>query len=288
MERYVLGDIPFVWKNKNMCLRKSENMALFLSDEKTDTPDILIEENEMNVADFEKAEVLKKTGTYELLKPNGKLFVMNHWASSRFGYGFFVDDLNENSTHKVYVNPQIKDEYPVPAEWFFSTIGLHGMLLGKNAVILHASFIEYRGKAILFAAPSQTGKSTQASLWNEYEGAEIINGDRVLLRKKDNIWMAYGYPCCGSSKICLNKSYPVGAIVLLTQGEENKTESISFSEKVSSLVSGTEIYPWNNDEVVSAFNISEKIADEVPVIKLFCRADFGAVSVLKAEAVKLW
>lgn len=288
MERYVFGDIPFVWQSKNICLRKSDNMSLFLSDEVKDTTDIYIEEKEMNIADFEKAEVLKKTGSYELLKPNGRLFLMNHWASSRFGYGFFVDDLNESSTHTVYVNPNTGDEYPVPAEWFFSTIGLHRKLLEKNAFILHASFIEYRGKAILFTAPSQTGKSTQASLWNRYEGAEIINGDRVLVRKKGDEWYAYGYPCCGSSKICKNESYPIGMIVIPEQGEEDAIKCIIRSEKITTLVSGMELYSWNNQEILEAISLSEEVVLEVPVVKLVCTPSQGAVSVLKSEAVKLW
>ncbi|WP_370839368.1 hypothetical protein [Intestinibacter bartlettii] len=35
-----------------------------------------------------------------------------------------------------------------------------------------------KDKGILFSAPSGTGKSTQADLWEKYENAEIINGDR--------------------------------------------------------------------------------------------------------------
>ena len=47
------------------------------------------------------------------------------------------------------------------------------ILLKYNGIILHSSFINFENKAILFSAPSGTGKSTQADLWKKYKNAEI-------------------------------------------------------------------------------------------------------------------
>lgn len=68
------------------------------------------------------------------------------------------------------------------------TVGLHHKLLQQDALVIHASYIEFMGRGILFLGPSGTGKSTQARLWNEHAGAPILNGDRALLRQKDGIW----------------------------------------------------------------------------------------------------
>ena len=283
MKRFVIGEIPFIWKGKNLKLGEMGNMSYFLSDEQTEELPFVFEETEMDIEALKKAEIVKKTGGYELLKFDGKLFLMNHWATQRFGYGFFVDDSDSENVQKIYVNPDAEKDYPVSAERFFSTIGLHRKLLKKNAFVLHASFIEYKGKAILFTAPSQTGKSTQADLWNKYEDAQIINGDRVLVRKKGDSWYAYGYPCCGSSKICLNKKLPLCAIVVLQQGSNNTVHKATASESIKSLTSGTEVYTWNNREIMSIISMATEISEDIPVFKLTCRADKGAVSVLKSE-----
>ena len=91
-----------------------------------------------------------------------------------------------------------------------------------DAFILHASYIIYNGQALLFTAPSGTGKSTQAEYWNRERGAEIINGDRVLVTRRKGCFYANGVYACGSSGISKNKSAPIGAVILLEQGEENE------------------------------------------------------------------
>ena len=56
------------------------------------------------------------------------------------------------------------------------------------------------------------GKSTQADLWNKYEGCEIINGDRSAITKKDGVWNAYGLPFAGSSRIYKNVKNPIKCV----------------------------------------------------------------------------
>ena len=93
----------------------------------------------------------------------------------------------------------------------------------QDSNFLHASFIAFQNKAILFSAPSGTGKSTQADLWQKYvRGVEIINGDRAIIGIEDNGVKAYGLPFCGTSKITLNQSFNLSTIVILRQGKINK------------------------------------------------------------------
>ena len=71
---------------------------------------------------------------------------------------------------------------------------------------------------MLIAGYPGIGKSTQADLWQRYEGAELLNGDRTVLRRIDGVWTAFGSPYAGSSNCFVNESRPVRAIVLLSQG----------------------------------------------------------------------
>lgn len=88
----------------------------------------------------------------------------------------------------------------------FSHIALEALLLQRDAMILHASFVSTRYGGLLFSGVSGIGKSTQADLWQRYEGAELLNGDRTVLRRMDGVWTAFGSPYAGSSNCFVNES----------------------------------------------------------------------------------
>ena len=110
---------------------------------------------------------------------------------------------------------------------FTSLFALERHMIKNDSLILHCAYMVYQGKAILFSAPSGTGKSTQAELWKQYRGSRIVNGDRALLRKIDGVWSACGWPVCGSSDICESEDTPLYTIVMLRQGETNHIERLS-------------------------------------------------------------
>ena len=105
---------------------------------------------------------------------------------------------------------------------FSSLLALERRLVKKDSMILHCAYVEYQGEAILFSAPSETGKTTQANLWEKYRGSRTVNGDRSLLGKKDGRWTAQGWPVCGTSEVCHDEAFPIRAIVMLSQADENR------------------------------------------------------------------
>lgn len=119
---------------------------------------------------------------------------------------------------------------------------LPALLLKKGALVLHSSFIEKSGLAILFAAPKRTGKSTQAALWRQYAGARIINGDRALLELRGGVPYACGLPYAGTSEFCEPGAYPLRAVVLLSQGDENSVAEATKAQAFRALLEGCAFY----------------------------------------------
>ncbi|MBQ4565499.1 MAG: hypothetical protein IJA48_04045 [Oscillospiraceae bacterium] len=156
------------------------------------------------------------------------------------------------------------------------------LLLRENGVFLHASFVEYRGRAILFTAPKQTGKSTQAALWQRHRNACIINGDRALLRCRDGVWMAYGSPYCGTSQICRAGQYPLAVVVLLSQGKENALRPARAREAAAAFLDGCTFDPKKQTEQV--LDLALDLWQHIPVFCLSCLPDASAVSCLE-EAI---
>lgn len=169
----------------------------------------------------------------------------------------------------------------------FRHIALERILMEQETAILHASFIEYRGQGILFTGPSGIGKSTQADLWEKYENAEILNGDRTILRKKDGIWYAYGSPYAGSSRIYKNKSVPVRAIVSLEKSpDENQCVRLKPGAAFGVLYSGMTLNTWNREFMETATKMIQELCMEVPVFQMKCIPEQSAVICLKQELDK--
>lgn len=159
---------------------------------------------------------------------------------------------------------------------------LADMALHKGGLILHASYIEVNGKAVLFTAPKQVGKSTQAALWEQHRGAAVVNGDRALILPTATGFNACGSPYCGTSKICRNRTLPLKAIVILSQAAQNSARPATAHEAVYALLNGA---TYNTTDIQSVHCVAEaanRIIASVPILRLACTPDIGAIEALEA------
>lgn len=173
----------------------------------------------------------------------------------------------------------------ITASAVLETIGTERLVGMAGGVILHSSFIEVGGKAVLFTAPSGTGKSTQAELWRENRGAVVINGDRSVLRIIDSVPCASGLPYSGSSGICLNRTLPLRAIVYIEQATENSVTRLHGFAAFRKVWEGVCVNTWDTAQVSRASDIVRKIVTSVPVCLQKCTPDLRAVEELEREDV---
>lgn len=162
-------------------------------------------------------------------------------------------------------------------------VGLETILLWHRTLLLHSAFIcTGDGRGILFSAPSGTGKSTQAELWKRYRSAEILNGDRAGLVKRDGCWIASGLPYAGTSGIYRNASAPLSAIVVLRQAQKNAIQRLHPAPAIRYLYPELTLHRWESDSVAQAMDLLSDLVASVPVFLLECRPDEEAVNLLDA------
>ena len=275
MERYLIGDLLVHMDYGGMAVEPGANLRLFQYDGPWSGEEVTFSAKFEPLACDPAERFSKDNHVYEIYGRHNEKRLVYHWGNLFHGFAVWPDRF------QVSYSPDMRRQPALREDWFFSIIAFHRQLLLREAGILHASYTDVGGRAVLFTGPSNIGKSTQANLWKENAGARIVNGDRVLLRRWDGVWNAFGYPCCGTSGICVNKTLPLAAIVVLEQASENSVLQLSLSQKVRHLVSATELYPWEQREVAMAFSMAERIAGQVPVVKLRCRPDAQAVEILK-------
>ena len=227
----------------------------------------------------EELHEIQDKGSYAVCRYKDNIVVATHYGRCRYGILFKIDDWARGEI-LLQINPEISRK-GFTLNQLLSMSGIHSAFINNNVVTLHASYIQTSEGAILFTAPSQTGKSTQAELWEHYTGAEIINGDRVLIRKQDSQWFAHGISVCGSSKICKNRKCLIRAIVVLEQGKQNTVLDLTQGEKYRALLLASAVYNWDAGQVDKVTQLIMQIIENVRIVKLVCRPDKDAVTTLK-------
>lgn len=200
----------------------------------------------------------------------------NHGAEDFYACRIFIGD-----SHKVILLSEYRNML-----WnrvIFDLLGFEEIMAEKKKAVIHSSYIVKNGKAVLFTAPSGTGKSTQASLWEKYADATVVNGDKSLIFESDGIGYACGLPFSGSSGICKNVTAPLCAIVYLAQSKENKLIKLSVAEAVVSVIKGCYLPVENSAVSGLVIDSVGEICKSVPVYRLECLPDESSVRILEKE-----
>ncbi len=163
---------------------------------------------------------------------------------------------------------------------FWAHIHLESLLLQGEGLILHSVCYQYQNSAIVFSAPSGTGKTTHASLWKTYVGGKIVNGDRTLLQRQEGKWYACGFPIHGSASECENESMPLNTIVILRQARVNNVIELSMAQKVKYLYSESSVNSWNEAAVNQALELIVDLARSVRIVMLECTKEPAAAHYL--------
>lgn len=209
------------------------------------------------------------------------LFHANEVGKAPFAVTHFREDGNVSL---LYLNGY--EHYFTGSSGIFNRIGAEQLFLQHNRLMLHASFVKYKEKGILFSGPSGIGKSTQAELWRRTMGAEVINGDRVAVGLSDEKWTAWGIPYAGTSGIYRNERAQISALVVLKQAKENRICKLSGVEALRYLYPETTIHQWDAKFVEKVTSLLLQLISAVPVFLLECVPDESAVLMLQEKVSK--
>ena len=192
-------------------------------------------------------------------------------------YAYTLETGNEMQIHLSQENlpwgSQVSQLYP--------QLALPHVLLRHKRLLLHASYVLTPDGAIIFTAPSGTGKTTQAELWRKHRDARIINGDRAVLSTDEGVVMAHGFPICGTAPDCLDVSAKVLAVVSLKQAPQNTIRAFKPAEAVPVLVNGSYMPEEYRLDMLSLIDTAAGVAQRVPIYELACLPDESAVDLLE-------
>ena len=158
---------------------------------------------------------------------------------------------------------------------------LHRMIIDElifhGVLLLHGSALRFDEEAVVFAAPSGTGKSMHTALWRKVYGERVtmIDDDKPFIRKKDGVYQVYGTPWNGKHHLGSNIHAPLKAIVQLTRGETNRMTPMRKPEAFQLLMK--QVYaPSDRESKMAVLDICSDLVHTVPFRLLECNMDDDA------------
>ena len=136
---------------------------------------------------------------------------------------FDYDTLHDKAKCNTF-SDTVTESYIFSAAIRFGLWFTLGIAAAKHLVAaVHSSTIIHHGQAVMFLGESGTGKSTHTRLWREnIENTSLLNDDSPFIGIVNGEVMVYGSPWSGKTPCYKNESYPLRAIVRLSQAPHNK------------------------------------------------------------------
>ena len=171
----------------------------------------------------------------------------------------------------------------VKGDWVFGVnnaiMVMYAMATSNSRTALfHSSVVSYKGRAYMFLGHSGTGKSTHSQLWLKYiEGTELVNDDNPVVRILDNneVWV-YGSPWSGKTPCYRNVSYPVGAIVKLSQAPHNQIERLKGVKAYAAVIPSISGKRWDKKLAEGLHETENLLSQLVAIWHLDCLPDEAA------------
>ncbi len=143
---------------------------------------------------------------------------------------------------------------------------------------VHSSVIVCNNQAVMFLGESGTGKSTHTRLWREnIEGATLLNDDSPFVGLSDGKVVAYGSPWSGKTPCYKNESYPIRAIVRLSQAPHNSMRRLRGVQAIGALLpSLPPAFAFDSVLEDALMGVLSAVVGSVAVYHLECLPDVDA------------
>lgn len=164
-----------------------------------------------------------------------------------------------------------------PLEYPFSEVWMIHLLPPRRGLLVHCFGLLFQGGAYLFVGSSGEGKTTSAKLWQEVGLGEILSDDRVIVKKENGTWMAYGTPWHGEARLCSPHHAPLKKIFFLAKAGQNRLKPLSPVESLQRLLVRSFHPFWNLELMEQSSAAAADLCLEIPSYELGFLPDKSAV-----------
>lgn len=171
--------------------------------------------------------------------------------------------------------------FATPLSYPLDQLLLMHILAEKSGALLHAAGLSMDNRGYIFPGRSGAGKSTLSRLLLGTDRAEMLSDDRIIIRKIDGAFRAFGTPWAGDADIAENKNVRLDRIFFIHHAETNRVKELKSKETVERLMPVTSI-PWYDEMAIqNMLAFCEDLALNIPAYELHFRPDHNIVTFLE-------
>lgn len=237
------------------------------------------------VRDFVPQATWQKIETFpgnrwQLYKDNSDFFIIPEIPHSKWTLRFNAafDDIRiycgaDNLVVAADGTPALQNVFLRPLD----QIILMYYLLKRQAAMVHATCLAIGDDGYVFPGISEAGKSTLAKLFMANGMAACLSDERVIIRKDNHGFVAYGTPWPSSAAVVANRKVPLRGIFFIAKGGAPIIRALTPQAAATKFLAVTSI-PWYDAQFTTlAFAFLDQLVNTVPAYEFSYRPDAAAV-----------
>lgn len=216
-------------------------------------------------------QIRHKTNFWSVWKYHSDLYIMTIFPLTAFEENAVLKFSLTTRVWDLWIDSAGKEtdpfEYPLDGLILYYLTVIHG------DIMIHASGVNNAGNGFLFSGVSGKGKSTIASLWDNF-GAIIIHDDRLIIRKEGSGYRMYNTPVYNNDEpleSSLNK------IFIIEHGSTNKLVPVKGATAVSLIMSNCIQHNWGSEIIAGLLGSVSIMCESIPTLRLFFKPDLGVI-----------
>ena len=156
---------------------------------------------------------------------------------------------------------------------------MYYLTVNHDAIMIHASGVFDGEKGRVFSGFSGVGKSTMADIWQK-SGAELINDDRLIVRKINEQFYIYNTPMFYVDK---PKKAPLHHVYLPFHAPENNLKPLSGSKAISRLMAYCIHHPYSAAFTNKHIDFLIQVAGKLKIAELGFKPDTAVIDFIKTH-----
>ncbi|RMF93793.1 MAG: hypothetical protein D6734_09280 [Candidatus Schekmanbacteria bacterium] len=221
---------------------------------------------------------------YSSIDDDKVVFTLHSPPNAETPYSIAVIDKSFRKGEIYLSNSALPEESPSPnpLNYPLDELIMLSILSKGYGIILHSACVSDNGRGMLFTGTSGAGKSTISAIWKNKDGVTVLTDERVIIKKENSRYVAYGTPWHGTAKIHSPEKTNLDGIFFIKHGKENNAKPLNKIDAVSRFIARAFPTYWDKEGMEFSLNFASAVVENVSCFELYFTPDDGVVDYVRS------